>query len=81
MVGTPTIAYETFGTLKSVPEVGGRLVPARDIAALARAVFEWAGSSYFAKELLRDDVRKRAQELVSGADLMGEMTALYRSRE
>ena len=81
MVGTPTIAYETFGTLKSVPEVGGRLVPARDIKALARAVFEWAGSSYSAKELLRDDVRKRAQELVSGADLIGEMTALYRSRE
>ena len=81
MVGTPTVAYETFGTLKSVPEVGGRLVPARDIEAMARAVFEWAESSYSAKESLREDVRKRAQELVSGAHLMEEMTALYRSRE
>lgn len=80
MVGTPTIAYTTFGTSKSLPEVGGRLVPARDLRALAHAVLEWVALSDSAKAAWRADVERKSKALVSSVDVMDEMACLYGHR-
>lgn len=80
LVGTPTIAYTTFGTLKSVAEVGGRLVPKRDLTALAHEVLDWVGLSRSAKTKWRTDVEKKSRELVKGANLVDEISSLYGRR-
>lgn len=67
-------------TQKSVPEVGGRPVPARGVRALAQAVLEWVALSDSARVAWRADVERKSKALVSSVDVMDEMACLYGHR-
>jgi glycosyltransferase involved in cell wall biosynthesis len=78
LVGTPTIGYRTIGTSKSIPEAGGILVPAKDLAAIAREVVAWAKLPLSEQQSLRRDVERKSHESWSSSRLIDELDQLYR---
>lgn len=78
--GLAPVESAMAGTQKSVLEVGGRLVPARGVRALAHAVLEWVALSDSARVAWRADVERKSKALVSSVDVMDEMACLYGHR-
>lgn len=70
--GTPVITFETGGSVESVDETCGRIVPARDMTALKEAVTEICEKT----DSMRADCRKRAL-LYDKYDRFGEYLNLY----
>lgn len=70
--GTPVITFETGGSVESVDETCGRIVPAKDMTALKEAVIEICEKT----EGMRADCRKRAL-LYDKYDRFGEYLNLY----
>lgn len=70
--GTPVVTFETGGSMESLDETCGRVVPQRDMDALEREVRALCTK----KEILRENCRKRAL-LYNKYDRFGEYLNLY----
>lgn len=70
--GTPVVTFATGGSVESVDETCGRIVPAKDLEALKEAVTEICEKT----ERMRADCRKRAL-LYDKYDRFGEYLNLY----
>lgn len=77
LVGTPSFAYRTNGTVESSKITLSRLVESRDISALADAILRWSEFTLKEKAQLREDVARLSKKAYDDDRLATELSEAY----